>query len=293
MRAHPEMIMRLSSKIIVALILFLLPFLYFYPVVLGQITLLPGDGWLQNLGVRVFIGEMLRRGELALWNPLIFGGMPLLASVYPGALYPPNWLFAVFGPKLAANLVVLTTYHLALIGTYLFARKHGSNRLGALIAGVAFSFGGFMINHISQMSRIAAAAWLPWVLLALAGCAAAVAKASWRRTWLWVTLGAAFIALQFFAGEPQMLVFTALVCAFYCLFALGQLGEWRQRAQFLAACLVLFAMEIVRQALGKVISVTGNSLKVVGKSLEVKGATYEACKLIQTLSSQLYFFLFQ
>jgi hypothetical protein len=237
--------MRLSSKSITILLLGLLPLLYFYPVVLGQITLLPGDGWLQNLGVRLFIGERLRRGELALWNPLIFGGMPLLASVYPGALYPPNWLFAVFGPKLAANLAVLTTYHIALIGTYLFARRSGSTRLGALVAGVAFSFGGFMINHISQMSRIAAAAWLPWVLLALAGCAAAVAKGSWRRTWLWLALGAAFIALQFFAGEPQMLVFTALVCAFYCLFALGQLGEWRQRAQFLAACLALVLIGVL------------------------------------------------
>jgi hypothetical protein len=237
--------MRLSPKRIVGATLLLLPFLYFYPVTLGQVTLLPGDGWLQNLGVRVFIGELLRRGELALWNPYIFGGMPLLASVYPGALYPPNWLFAIFGPKLAANLVVLTTYHIALVGTYQFARKSGSNRLGALVAGVAFSFGGFMINHISQMSRIAAAVWLPWVLLALAGCAAAVAKGSLRRMWLWVALGATFIALQFFAGEPQMLVFTALVCTFYCLFAAGQLGAWRQRAQFLAACAALVLIGVL------------------------------------------------
>lgn len=233
------------TKFVVALTLFLLPFLYFYPVTLGQITLLPGDGWLQNLGVRVFIGAALRRGELALWNPLIFGGMPLLASVYPGALYPPNWLFAVFAPKLAANLVVLTTYHIALVGTYLFARKSGSTRLGGLVASIAFSFGGFMLNHISQMSRIAAAAWLPWVLLALAGCAAAVQEKNPWKTWCWSVLGAASIALQFFAGEPQMLVFTALVCGFYCLFVLRQLATLPQRGCFLAACAALVLVGVL------------------------------------------------
>ena len=237
--------MRLSSKSITILLLSLLPFIYFYPAVLGDITLLPGDGWLQNLGVRLFIGEQLRRGELALWNPYIFAGMPLLASVYPGALYPPNWLFAVFAPKLAANLVVITTFHVALIGTYLFARRSGSNRLGAVLAGTAFSFGGFMVNHISQTSRIAAAAWLPWVLLALAGCVEAVTLESKRRVWLWVTLSALFIALQFFAGEPQMLIFTALVCALYCLFALAQLRGWRQRGFFAAACLTLVIVGVL------------------------------------------------
>jgi hypothetical protein len=233
-----------SPKIIVAILLFLLPFIYFYPAVTGEITLLPGDGWLQNLGVRVFIGERLRHGELALWNPYIFAGMPLLASVYPGALYPPNWLFAILDPKLAANLVVITTYHIALVGTYLFARKSGSNRLGAMLAGCAFSFGGFMINHISQTSRIAAAAWLPWVLLALAGCVEAIRKRSKPRAWGWVTLGALAIALQFFAGEPQMLLFTALVCGFYCLFVLWQFNERRQRIEFLllGAALVLIGV---------------------------------------------------
>jgi hypothetical protein len=237
--------MHLSSKSITILLLILLPFVYFYPAVLGDVSLMPGDGWLQNLGVRIFIGEELRRGELALWNPYIFAGMPLLASVYPGALYPPNWLFAVFTPRLAMNLVVITTYHIALVGTYLFARKSGSNRLGALLAGVAFSFGGFMINHISQTSRIAAGAWLPWVLLALAGCNEAVMLGSKRRAWLWATFGALFIALQFFAGEPQMLIFTALVCALYCVVALGQFGDWRQRGYFLAACVALVIVGVL------------------------------------------------
>lgn len=197
-----------TPRFAVALALFSLPCVYFYPVLLGKVFLAPGDGWAQNLGVRALAGRMLAHGQWPLWNPFIFGGMPLAASVYPGSFYPPNWLFAILSPKWAMNLVVLTTYHIALVGTYLYARRIGVTRLGALVAGMAFSFGGFMINHLSHTSRIAAAAWLPWVLLAIENVAG---HEDWRKRWLWAGLGALFIAMQFFAGEPQMLVFTALV----------------------------------------------------------------------------------
>jgi hypothetical protein len=210
-----------NPRFAIALALFFLPLVYFYPVLLGKVFLAPGDGWAQNLGVRALAGQMIADGQLPLWNPFIFGGMPLAASVYPGSFYPPNWLFVILPAKWAMNIVVLTTYHIALVGTYLYARRIGITRLGALLAGTAFSFGGFMINHLSHTSRIGAAAWLPWVLLAIENVAnQSNGHGNWRKIWLWISLGSLFIAMQFFAGEPQMLVFTALVslpCAWSAL----------------------------------------------------------------------------
>lgn len=250
-----------NSAILIALII--IPFVYFFPALTGEVFLAPGDGWQQNFGTRILLGRMMAAGQLPLWNPMVFGGMPLAASVYPGAFYPPNWLFAILSPKLAMNLVVITTYHLALVGTYLYARRVGITRLGALLAATAFSFGGFMINHLSHTSRIAAAVWLPWILLAIESCSANLglfgqarelnekqfsptktheedtkaevdesfflrdascdlvgdvalenqAIPSGKKLWLWSSLGAVFIALQFYAGEPQISIFTALVAA--------------------------------------------------------------------------------
>src|SRR5215510_14389408 len=204
----------LTARIVTAAALILLPLIYFYQAALGMITLVPGPGLTQNLGVRILIGQMLRDGHLPLWNPYIFAGTPLLASVYPGALYPPNWLFAI------------TTYHLAIIGTYLYGRRIGMTRIGALIAGVAFTFGGFMMAHMGHTSRIAAAAWMPWVLLAIENLYC-------RLTWKWVALGAAFIALQLFAGEPQMNFYTILVCGGYFLFSYYRREERERRRRFL------------------------------------------------------------
>jgi hypothetical protein len=217
---------RARTRILFASTLILLPLIYFFPAVIGAITLTPGDGLTQNLGVRVLIGQMLREGHLPLWNPYMLAGTPLLASIYPGALYPPNWLFALFAPTTAMNIVVITTYHLTIIGTYLYARRIGMTRVGALIAGVAFTFGGYMMAHMGHTSRIAAAAWMPWILLA-------VENLYQRLTWRWVTLGSAFIALQLFAGEPQMNFYTILVCGAYVMFSLVSREERERRWRFL------------------------------------------------------------
>src|SRR5215510_7002067 len=216
----------LTARIVTAAALILLPLIYFYQAALGMITLVPGAGLTQNLGVRILIGQMLREGHLPLWNPYIFAGTPLLASVYPGALYPPNWLFALLPPTAAMNVVVITTYHLTIIGTYLYGRRIGMTRIGALTAGVAFTFGGFMITHMGHTSRIAAAAWMPWILLA-------VENLYCRLTWRWVAMGAAFVALQLFAGEPQMNLYTILVCGGYFLFSFYRREEREKRRSFL------------------------------------------------------------
>ncbi|MBL8189264.1 MAG: hypothetical protein JNK38_14745, partial [Acidobacteria bacterium] len=203
-----------KPQIVVALTLFLLPLLYFFPAVLGKVTLAPGDGWTQILGIRVLIGQLLANGELPLWNPYIFAGMPLLASIQPGALYPPTWLFAVFSPQVAMNLLVLTTYHVALFGTYLFARRVGASRIGAVIAAVTFSLGGYMVAHLGHTNRINAAAWLPWILLA-------IEQLHRQYRWRWVALGAIFIALQQFAGDPQMTAYSAILAGAYTIFTLA------------------------------------------------------------------------
>ena len=242
-----------APSITVAITLFLLPLVYFFPAVMGQVTLAPGDGWTQIFGIRVLIGHMIAQGELPLWNPYIFAGMPLLASIQPGALYPPTWLFALLSPQVAMNVLVLTTYHLALFGTYWFARRIGCTRIGALIAAVTFSFGGYMVAHLGHTNRINAAAWLPWILLAV--------EMLYRQLrWRWVTAGALFIALQVFAGDPQMTLYTAMTVGAYALFRLV-CAEAQTRARFAAA---LTAMAICGALLSMIQLLPARELLALG-----------------------------
>ncbi|MDQ3013941.1 MAG: hypothetical protein M3X11_24970, partial [Acidobacteriota bacterium] len=255
-------------RIAVAAVLLLLPLVYFFPAVLGKVTLAPGDGWTQIFGIRILTGQMIAHGQLPLWNPYIFAGMPLLAAIQPGALYPPTWLFALLPPQWAINVLVLTTYHLALIGTYLYARRIGITRIGAIISGITFTFGGYMIVHLGHTNRINAAAWLPWILLAVESCWASCQFAlrpangfsddaaqtnSLRNpgTWRWVALGALFIALQVFAGEPQMTLYTGMVAGAYAVFAL----LFRARPHRIAAFVIALAAMLIGGALLSMIQI--------------------------------------
>lgn len=220
------------SRILVAVALLMLPLGYFFPACLGQVALVQGDGWAANLGLRLLTGQLLRQGMLPLWNSGLFAGMPLLASVNTGALYPPNWLFALFAPGLAMNLVVITTFHLALCGAYLYGRAIKLSRTGALVAGMAFAFGGYLVISLGQTSNIATAAWLPWILLA-------IEKLYQRVSWRWVMLGASFVALQFFAGVPQITWYTLLVTGAYFLYSVTLREQLQPRRRFIAGALML------------------------------------------------------
>ncbi|HWQ31565.1 MAG TPA: YfhO family protein [Blastocatellia bacterium] len=204
------------------MILLLLPLVYFLPAVKGDVVLATGDGWAYSLPMRLLLGEMIRQGTLPLWNPYSFAGMPLLASVQPGVLYPPNWLFAFLSPVAAMNAVTIITYQIALIGAYLYARAVRMQRTAALVTALIFTFGGFMICHPEMTNYIASAAWLPWLVLGvekLAQCR------SWLQAWRWAAAGAAFIALQCYAGLPQATWQTMLVCGPYFLFRLMTIEE--------------------------------------------------------------------
>lgn len=227
---------RASKRLVVAAIIALLPLLFFYPAVIGQQALAMGDAWSYSVLMRMLAGQMIAQGTMPLWNPYTFGGMPLLAAIQPGVLYPPNWLFAVLPVGVAMNAVVILAYHTSLLGGYLYGRALRLNRLSSLVSGLAFTFGGFMIGHLEDTNYIAAAAWLPWLMMALEKLYRA---AAWREAWRWVIAGSAIVALHVFAGLPQATMQILLVSGPYFLFSIlwRREGEqsWPHRVRLLAS----------------------------------------------------------
>jgi hypothetical protein len=205
------------GRLFTALALTLLPLIYFFPAVIGKTVLVCGDSLLYSILMRMFSGALLAKGVFPMWNPHTFGGMPLFAAIQPGVLYPPNWGFAILPTWIAMNILVITTYHVALIGTYLYARAIQLNAISAFVTASAFTFGGFMICHLEQINFIAATAWLPWVLLSIEKIRR---SQSWREAWRWVVGGSVVIALQVFAGLPQATWLIVMVSGVYSLFSL-------------------------------------------------------------------------
>ncbi len=189
-----KLVKRLSKSLpdLTALfVLFILPLLWFWPVVLGGKTLLPADNlytfqpWktfaeqmgatvphnellsdliLENYAWKTFLRQSFRAGEIPLWNPYLFTGMPFLAGGQHSGLYPLSLVYYVLPLPLAYGVFTWLQLALAGMSMYALARILKRSRWAALFAGVAYQFSGFFIVSVVFPMIIAAATWLPLLM---------------------------------------------------------------------------------------------------------------------------------
>jgi Bacterial membrane protein YfhO len=241
--------MRLHSKITpdrwAAIAVSLLPLIYFLPATRGHIVIAPDDGVIFNVPLRVAAANLLHAGQLPLWNPYIFCGMPLFAAAQAGVLFPLNWFYLLFSAPVATNLMMLSSYMVAALGAYLYARRGGSSVAGAVLTSLVWQGSGFLIGQIGHTNTLHTAALLPWLLWAIDG----YGETGKRSRGLLLAL---VVAVQVFAGHQQTLVYALLVATAYALVRWREqaVGDQSRRAYprsvfFIAAGLVLAAVQLI------------------------------------------------
>ncbi len=200
----------------VAILVTLLPLLYFFPATRGRLIISPDDGIIQNVPFRAAIASQIHAGFVPLWNSSLFCGMPLLGAAQAGVLFPLNWFFLVCPVPLATNLMMLSTYMVAALGAYLFARRSGSSLAGAGLTSLVWQASAFLVAQIGHTNIAQTAAVLPWLFWALES----YGETGDRRRG---ALLAAIVALQCFAGHQQTFAYSLMVAAMYAL------AMWRIR----------------------------------------------------------------
>jgi hypothetical protein len=199
-----------------------LPFIFYWRATIGQGMFFFGDIARFFYPMSVLYANALAAGRLPLWQPEILAGIPLLAEMQIGALYPLHLLLFRFLPvDLALNYDILL--HLAWLaaGVFLFARLRGISVTGAVIAALALTLGGFGAARITHPNVLSVAAWLPWLLWLLQ-----LWRVGWHRLLTWSLLVLAF-ALQWLGGHPQFAFINVLMFGAYVLAMPLADGEWR------------------------------------------------------------------
>jgi len=166
---------------------------------------------------RVELGRLLASGEIPLFTDRVFGGMPVLALSYVGALYPPNWLYAVFTVYLA-NFLAFSHTLLGALGMMLYLRSRRLTNAAAFGGGLIFICCTFMLirfTHLSMREAATLAPWVAWFAHRLlrrpnAGRCAALALA---------------LAIQIAAGYMQIVLMTVCWAALEWL----TFARWRRR----------------------------------------------------------------
>ncbi len=236
----------------------LLPLVFFWPVLFGGRTLLPADNlfafepwrtFAASLGVGVphnellgdlilenyvwkqFILQSLQQRQIPLWNPYLFAGVPFLAAGQHSAMYPFSVVYYALPLPLAYGVFTYIHFVLAGLFTYLFVRTLGANRAGAFVAGVAFTFSAFMVVSVDFPMIVAAVTWLPFLLwVAEKLLRLAEGGASHWKAVPWVLIGAAGLGMQILAGHVEIMVYVAIILAYYSAGRLIALWARRRRA---------------------------------------------------------------
>jgi hypothetical protein len=156
----------LRADVLLLLFLAAAPPLAYAPAWTEGQLLAPGDGAALHLPLRAEVWRAWQRGEVPSWNGSSFSGTPLLASYRPGALHPLTVALTPLAPYAAFQALVLASLALAGPLVFLYARRLGAGPVGALVAGLGFALGPYLVAHLADTAAVVAAPALPLVLLA-------------------------------------------------------------------------------------------------------------------------------
>ncbi|MXX84087.1 MAG: oligosaccharide flippase family protein [Chloroflexi bacterium] len=249
---------RAAPDIALGCLLLLMPLLLFHQQTLGDRTLLPtenlfqyppyaayrevakapaphnhllSDMALQNLPWKSFIRAQVAQGEIPLWNPHLFSGIPFFAAGQHSALYPLSIVYYLLPLSAAYGWFIVLNLWLA--GAFMagYLRALGSKRAGAALAGISWQLCGFLIANAVFPMIVAAAVWLPLILWMIENILRGRNLWIFRGTaLLWVAIGAVAVGCNILAGHVEMSIYTLLVAGYYAAFRLLWTGAqaWRR-----------------------------------------------------------------
>ena len=236
-----------------ALALALFVALLYYPLLFTNRVLASGDILLYFYPYRDYAASVLRTGEIPLWNPYIFMGVPFLANPQAAVLYPLHW--PLLWLPVTQQIYWSAALHTWLLGfgLYLLLRRAQLSVWASLAGGLVLAGCGFyggLLGHINQMN---AAAWLPWAFL-IFDFGFWIAPRENRKSKIknqkskiaWFAL---MVALMLLAGHTQTAYINLFGVGVWLLWStLRQLPTWRltiPNSQYLFSALAVYGLGVL------------------------------------------------
>ncbi|MBL8799290.1 MAG: YfhO family protein [Planctomycetia bacterium] len=210
--------------------LIVLGLLFFWPLVLQPLAVLysPYSDFINyHVPVKHFLVRSWQQdGELPLWCPGQFAGMPFIHDPQVSAFYPPHAILYFVPPEhIGAACSWLTVFHVIVAGLCMcaYARHRGLETLPALLAALGYMLAGKWLLHLllGGHFNVGPLAWLPLVLLFLE-------RAVMRGSLTAASLAGGVFALIVLGVHPQMTLYAGLFVAAWSLLPLLEpVDDWR------------------------------------------------------------------
>ncbi|MCB1195151.1 hypothetical protein KDK77_03110 [bacterium] len=164
--------------------------------------------------IKTFMVESVRQfGELPLWNPLIFCGVPFVGNPQAAPFYPLFWLFLAVPVHYAITLLFMFHSILGGCGMYLYARHRRIPVWASLFSCIVFMLNGRLMGHVfaGHLTILCAWAYMPWIFFAVDFFAFSRSVSS-------LFILAAMGALCFLGGLPQIVYYIAGASFVYLIY---------------------------------------------------------------------------
>ncbi len=158
--------------------------------------------------MRTLAVDLLKKGELPLWNQYILAGVPLLANFQSAPFTLTNIYFFLFDTLAAWNFQVISQHALAAIFMYILLRHWRISKIGSVIGGIIYAFSGFNLIWSQWNAHTLAAAYIPLLIFL-------VDKFIKAKGNIYGVLISLVIALQILAGYPQIVFYTLIALLLY------------------------------------------------------------------------------
>lgn len=177
---------------------------------ISDMSIVAGDG-INFFLSRIFTANMMKKGEIPLWNPYLSNGIPWAAD-FCGVFYPLQWLLLVMGEKDFIYFYYIFHVALGATFTYLYLKETGIRKIVAIVVSIIYlcsiHIGGYRKSHIVL---IVAMVFLPVILYF-------VQKYLNTLNIKWMIISSIMMALAFYSGAHiQYLVYIDLAVGIYFL----------------------------------------------------------------------------
>ncbi|MCM8781908.1 MAG: YfhO family protein, partial [Candidatus Omnitrophica bacterium] len=164
--------------------------------------------------LRKLIRQQFESGIFPFWNPYLFCGIPLFATLQNCVLYPLSIIYYLGDFSEMFDFFILLHLFLAAFFMYLLMKELGLSKLASFLASFSFAFSGYMISAINLAISLSSAAWFPLVLYFYKK---GLTEDSAQRL-KWIVFSALALVMMFLAGDPAIVYISLLILFFISLY---------------------------------------------------------------------------
>ncbi|MCS6851005.1 MAG: YfhO family protein [Gemmataceae bacterium] len=177
---------------------------------------------------RFLVSAYRETGELPLWCPHSYAGLPVVHDIQTATFYPPHLvLYLLSEDWVGPAMSWLVWAHLVVAGwaMHAYARSQGLGGAGAFVAAAGFMFAGRWLMHLLLGGHyiLAPLAWLPLVLLGLERAQEAGSLPRWLVP---ATLAGTAYALVILGTHPQLTFYAGLFAGVWTVVPALERAGW-------------------------------------------------------------------